>query len=371
MTQIDKAWTWSEDAGADDVTLILVGDTNVQNRKDPPEVFRRVMPTLRDADVLFGQLEGPLSPPPADPNVRSIEHKERWRHSDPRMVEAFQAAGFDAVACASNVCYPPAAALDSIATLDKAGIKHCGAGPDLAAARTPAVVDAKGTRFGFLSYTSVFWPTGHAATATAGGCATIKAYTAYQPDRRALEMPGADPIIVTFPDPGELAAMQDDVARLRDQVDVVVVSCHWGVSSSTVTVDYQRAIGQAAVEAGADIVFGHHPHVIQGAELHAGKPVFYSLGNFAFDWEKMRGRNLDGLLLRVLVRNKKVQDVAVVPVMRGDDNLIAIEDPSASAGSAIVDAFAERSRRFGTDIVRRGADLVLRATEAQTAAAAD
>ncbi|MCG8544419.1 MAG: CapA family protein [Alphaproteobacteria bacterium] len=369
MTKFEGAWGWSQEAGAEDVTLLLVGDTNVQNRADPPEVFRHVMPTLRDADILFGQLEGPLSPPPADPNAASIDHKERWRHSDPRMVEAFQAAGFAAVACASNVCYPPQAALDSIATLDAAGIKHCGAGPDLAAARAPAIVDAKDTRFGFLSYTSVFWPTGHAATTTAPGCATVKAYTAYQPDRRALEMPGADPIIVTFPDAEELAAMQRDVAKLQEETDIVIVSCHWGVSSSTKPVAYQQAIGRAAIDAGADIVFGHHPHVIQGAEIHAGKPIFYSLGNFAFDWERMTGRHLDGLMLRIVVRDKQVRDIAALPVMRDSENLVAVQDPAGAPGSAIVDAFVERSQTFGTDIIHRGSDVTLCAAGTRAAAA--
>ena len=181
--QAGTPWRWHRLAEAADTTLLLVGDTNIQLRDQPADAFAHVLPTLRDVDVLFGQLEGPLSPPSQDPAVPDIPHKERWRHSDPRMVEALVAAGFDAVACASNVCFPPKAALTSLATLDAAGIGHCGAGATLAAARAPAIVHKGPVTFGFLSYTSVFWHVGHAATATTPGCATVKIHTGYQPDR--------------------------------------------------------------------------------------------------------------------------------------------------------------------------------------------
>ncbi|MGP1394187.1 MAG: CapA family protein [Inquilinaceae bacterium] len=351
-------WRWSRRAEAADTTLLLVGDTNVQNRSEPATAFKHVMATLHDADVLFGQLEGPLSPPSQDPASPDIPHKDRWRHSDPRMVDAFTAARFAALACASNVCYPPAAALASIATLRGAGIGHCGAGADLSAARAPAIVDRPQATFAFLSYTSVFWHVGHAATATRPGCATIKVHTGYQPDRRALEMPGAPPLVLTVPDADALAAMEADVRAAKDRADIVVVSCHWGVSGSPDIVDYQRTVGHAALRAGADIVFGHHPHVVQGVEFHIGKPVFYSLGNFAFDWEKMRGRALDGLAVRILVRNRRIDDIAIVPVRRGADNLVAILDPNG-AGREVVETLSQRCAPFGTRVVVRDGDVTV------------
>lgn len=361
-------WQWQRPTQAGDTSIILLGDTNIQDRAEPASAFAHVLGTLQGADVLFGQLEGPLSPPSKDPNAPDIAHKDRWRHSDPRMVEALVAAGFDAVACASNVCFPPAAALNSIATLDEAGIKHCGAGATIDAARAPAIVQADGATVGFLSYTSVFWPVGHAAGPATPGCATIKVHTGYQPDRRALEMPAAPPIILTVPDPAELAAMEADVRDLRRQADIVIVSCHWGVSSSVEVVDYQRVVGRAAIEAGADLVFGHHPHVIQGVECHQGKPVFYSLGNFAFDWPKMAGRNLDGLMVRLLVRDRQIADLAVLPVRRDADNLIAILDPNGD-GRAIVDSLAARSAPFGTEIIARDRDAAVVAPQRTGASA--
>ncbi|WP_299392754.1 CapA family protein [Pelagibius sp.] len=359
MTEDATPWTWSQQPAADEATLLLVGDTNIQGRGDPAEAFKRVGATLNAADVLFGQLEGPLSPPSEDPENPDIAHKLLWRHSDPRMVEGYKAAGFKAFACASNVCYPPRAALTSNATLDAAGIAHCGAGANLAEARKPAIVESKGVRFGFLSYTSVFWHVNHAATPESAGCATIKIHTGYQPGRRALEMPGTPPLILTVPDSEELAAMEEDIRKLREDVDVVVMSCHWGISSSTEIADYQQTVGRAAIDAGADVVFGHHPHVVQGAELYKGKPVFYSLGNFAFDWVRMQGRNLDGIMIRLIASKAGVRDISVLPVRRNDDNLVGIADPAQPEGADILRQLEERSAPFGTAVERRGADAAL------------
>jgi poly-gamma-glutamate synthesis protein (capsule biosynthesis protein) len=360
MTETARVWPWSLEPGPADASLLLVGETNVQGRTDPAGAFAYVRETLHAADIVFGQLEGPLSPPSPDPEgAPDIPHKQAWRHSDPSMVDGLKAAGFTAVSCASNVCYPPRAALDSIRTLDAAGIGHCGAGENLPEARTPFVAAVKGIRFGFLSYTSVFWPVGHAATADKPGCATIKIHTGYQPGRRALEMPGADPVIMTVPDGNELAAVKADVETLRRRVDVVIVSCHWGVSSKAEIVDYQQAVGRAAIESGADIVFGHHPHVIQGIERYRGKTIFYSLGNFAFDWAKMRGRNLDGLLVRALAGSNGIRDLAIVPVRRNPDNLVEILDPAGAEGERIVRQLEERSAPFGTRTMRRGSDVTV------------
>lgn len=333
---IQTSWLWQ--LTPNETSLLLTGDLNIQQRKNPTAAFKYVLATLRDADVLFGQLEMPLSPPSSDPMNPDIPHKARWRHSDPSMVKALQDAQFDAVACASNVSYPPQAGLNSNATLDAAGIReHCGTGRNIAEARKPAVVEKNGVRFGLLSYTSVFWPVNHAATETTPGCATIKIHTGYEPDRRALEMPGALPIVLTVPDRAQFAAMLDDVRQLRKEVDIVVVSCHWGISSSQTVVSYQRDLARAAVEAGADVVFGHHPHKIQEIEVYQGKPIFYSLGNFAFDWEKMRGRNLEGLLVRASVQDKKLAAVSIVPVKRNEENLIKIHAPTETEGKAVTD----------------------------------
>lgn len=332
------------------LTLVLVGEINLQNRSDPAAAFEYVMPKLKSADVLFGHLEGPLTAPSLDPEVPDIPHKNRWRHSHPSMVTGLQAAGFAAMSFASNVTYGRRAVLDTVATLDAANIKHCGGGKNLEEARRPALLEKAGVKFGFLSYTSVFWPVGHAASLDAPGVATIKATTAYQPGPRVLEMPGAPPVIVTTPDPVEFEAMKRDVKNLRDQVDILVVSCHWGVSGSHQVQDYQRAVGQAAITAGADIVIGHHPHVIQGIELWKGRPIFYSMGNFAFDWEAMRGRHLDGLLVTCGITDRRLDSVSLVPVRRNSSNTVELLDPAGVEGRRIAEQVATLSAEMNTKL---------------------
>jgi len=352
-------WPWTEAASGDDVVLMLTGDTNLQDRAEPASAFARVMPVLVAANAVLGQLEGPLTPPSDDPLAPDIPHKPGWRHSDPRMAEGLIAAGYRALSLASNVAYPPRAVLDTCRHLAAAGIAHAGGGADAAAARAPARIEVRGTRIGLLGYTSVFWPVGHAALAGAPGVATIRAHTAYAPGRRALEMPGAPPVVHTWPDAAELAVMTDDVRRLRPQVDVLIVSCHWGVSGSETPVDYQRAIARAAVDAGADLVFGHHPHCLQGAEFVAGRPVFYSLGNFAFDWDNMRGRHRDGLLLRLLLRDRRLAGLACLPVRRDHDNLIAPADPETVEAAPLVERWRTLCAALGTEVTLEGRELRL------------
>lgn len=357
MPQEGNPWPWTA-AEANAVSLLLVGDTNVQYRENPASAFAHVLPTLNAADVLFGHLEGPFRSREADPSEPDIPHKLRWTHSDPTMVDGLVAAGFAAVSCASNVTYGKGVVESTLQTLDAAGIAHCGVGRNLHDARQPAVIERKGVRFGFLSYTSVFWPYQHAAGPQSPGVATLKATTAYQPGRRALEMPGAPPIIVTTPDPEELAAMERDVHALRERVDIVVLSCHWGVSSSPEPADYQRVLARKAIEAGADLVMGHHPHVLQPIEIFRGKPIFYSLGNFAFDWEKMRGRNRDGLLLRCLIRDGRLERVSFVPLRRDEDNLIAIQHPSRE-GREIVEQVRTLCSGVGSEFELEDSEVVL------------
>src|SRR5688500_1605807 len=127
-----------------DVTLLLAGDTNLQFREEPAGAFRHVLPLFRAADVRFVNLEGPLAGPSDDPAAPDIPHKAGWRHSEPRMVDGLVAAGIDAVGCANNVTFPPAALLRSLRVLDEAGITHAGGGRTYDEARAPVVLSRGG-----------------------------------------------------------------------------------------------------------------------------------------------------------------------------------------------------------------------------------
>jgi poly-gamma-glutamate capsule biosynthesis protein CapA/YwtB (metallophosphatase superfamily) len=337
--------------GGETQVLLVIGDTNIQNRADPGSAFAHARDTLASADMIFAHLEGPLAEPSKDPAYPDIPHKRGWRHSGRAVGPALKAAGYDAVSCASNVWFPATAALASVQVLDEVGIAHCGAGATLAEARRPAIIERGGLRIGVLSYTSVFWPSNHAAGPDTPGCATIRAYEAFQPSLRSVEMPGGDPIVRTFADPQELEAMRRDVRALRDQVDLVMLSCHWGVSARTEPVEYQKEIARAAIDAGADMVFGHHPHEVQGAETYRGRPIFYSLGNFAFDWDVMRNRHLDGILLRCTIHNRALARIEVLPVRRDAQNDIRVHAADSTEGADVLGRFARLSGKLAEGVV--------------------
>jgi poly-gamma-glutamate synthesis protein (capsule biosynthesis protein) len=263
--------------------LILTGDVNLMNVADPAVPFGHVAAEFRDADMVFSNLECCLYSPP---RAHSVDNEGFY--ANPEIgATALKSAGIGAVGIANNVNYGDAAILASIASLDQAGIAHTGAGADRAAARDPAVVEHKGTRYGFLQRSSVYWPTNHEAGANAPGIAVLRAHTAYQvpahktrPNIPPMNRPGIPPIVVTWADADSLREFADDIAALRARADVVVASCHWGLGKDTLT--YMREIGRAAIDAGADIVIGHGPHYSLAVEVHRGRPIFYGLGSFSF-----------------------------------------------------------------------------------------
>jgi poly-gamma-glutamate capsule biosynthesis protein CapA/YwtB (metallophosphatase superfamily) len=264
-------------------SLILVGDLNLMNIENAGVPFARIGETLRAADLVFANLECLLYEPP---DGHAVEHEGFF--ADPEITgEALQSAGVAVVGLANNVNYGAAAVVGSIGRLDRLGIGHTGAGPNLAAARGPAIADCGGLRVGFLQRSSVYWPTDHEATAKGCGIAVIRGHTAYQvPAHKTranippMNRPGVPPIVVTWADRDYLAAFTEDIAALRREADIVVASCHWGLGEEVL--DYMTEIAHAAIDAGADIVIGHGPHYSLPVEVYNGKPIFYGLGSFSF-----------------------------------------------------------------------------------------
>lgn len=111
--------------------------------------------------------------------------------------------------------------------------------------------------------------------------------------------PGTPPKIISVPNRNDLSEMVADIKQAKSAADVVVVSMHWGIYFVPAMIaDYQRVVAHEAIDAGADLILGHHPHILKGIEVYKGRVIFYSLGNFAFDNPVSRhtpGRNLYGI----------------------------------------------------------------------------
>jgi poly-gamma-glutamate synthesis protein (capsule biosynthesis protein) len=332
-----------------DGEVLIVDDTNLLGDAGSTGSLRHVAARLSVADAVIGQMEG-MVVAGAETSADPLPYKPGWRHSPPAAAAAY-AAAFSAVSCASNVAYPPADCAETAALLAEVGLPFAGIGVNEAAARAPAILDLPAARIGLLSYTSVFHPGLLPAGPDRPGCAVLPAQTAYLPSRRALEMPGAPPDIRTWPDAVALDTLRADIAELRPRVDLLLVSCHWGLSGATVPVAYQTELAKAAAESGADLIFGHHPHVIQGAARISGMPVFFSLGNFAFDNPRMVGRHLDGLMVRLSLRDRRIAAITVLPVQRDVQNAVRLLGPDTPDGRAILDTFIRRSRALGQPLV--------------------
>jgi poly-gamma-glutamate capsule biosynthesis protein CapA/YwtB (metallophosphatase superfamily) len=336
-------------------SLILVGDVNLMNLDDPTVPFRRVGDVFADADAIFGNLECLLYHPPEGHSV-----EQEGFFADPAIAgEALRLGGFCAVGLANNVNYGGTAILGSIAQLDRLGLAHTGAGPDVAAARAPAIVERGGLRFGFVQRSSVYWPTNHEAGEKSIGIAALRAHTAYQvpahKTRREIppmNRPGIPPIIITWPDRAYLAAFTEDIAALRRQADIVVASCHWGLGEEVL--DYMTEIAHAAIDAGADIVIGHGPHYSLPVEVYKGKPIYYGLGSFSFHTGHGGLRHGDwiGMMARVEVEPARVQQASFRFVRHNDANETVLCPLAAEAETLA--RLTDRGARTGTQLEADG-----------------
>lgn len=211
--------------------------------------FARIAPELKKGDVTLVNLEAPLT----SRGTEFTDKKYRFRVR-PSAIAALKKAGITTVTLANNhsMDYGATGLLDTLQQLDKAGIGHVGAGENLAAARRPACYDIRGTKVALLGYSLTlpleFW---------AG-------------DTRA----GTAPLVEKM--------VKDDIAAARRQASIVIVTVHWGEEGKTQLREYQPRLARMMIDAGADAVIGHHPHILQGVETYKRGIICYSLGNFAF-----------------------------------------------------------------------------------------
>jgi len=256
-----------------DLSLLMVGDL-VLDEPDPDRFFDGARAVLRGGDLVVGHVETPYT-------LRGREQAGDVpaEAGDPAKLASLARAGFHAASLAGNHIYDQGqeGVADTLAALREHAIAAFGAGLDLDAARAPAVLERAGKRFGFLSYNCV-GPRLSWAGRDRGGCAYVEVISHYEPEGAN---PGGPPQAYTFPVPATLDAMQADIVALRARVDVLVVALHKGlVHTPALLAMYERPVARAAIEAGADIVVGHHPHIARGVEFYKGRPIFHGLGNF-------------------------------------------------------------------------------------------
>src|SRR5262249_12336527 len=255
----------------------------VQRRADPTTAFAHLRDTMNAADLVYANLEGMLVKPQG-PEV-DIPDKRGWRHPGPEGVVALKSANVKVGGVANNVAYDRRNIMETINVLDAKGVAHTGAGANIAEAHKPAIVERKGVKIGFLQYTARWYQDNEQlATETEPGVAKIAS---------------RDGVTI---DQADVDRVRDDIRKLRAQVDIVVVSHHnrhgaprtqFGSApprdpsglrrDNHVSEEYQKQFARLSLDAGADLVYGHGTHTVQGVEVYKGKPILYAIGHSAFD----------------------------------------------------------------------------------------
>lgn len=267
-----------------DATLLFVGDVmlargvayQINKNQDPAFPFLMVADILRTADLAFGNLEGPMS----DRGVN--QGSEYSFRAEPKAVAGLVFAGFDIVSLANNhiLDWGADALSDTLDILKKNNIETVGAGMNKKEASASVIRSINGARIAFFAYTDLL-PRGlWAAEAGAG----VSAF--------------------------DLEKILGDIADVKTSgtADIAVVSLHWGEEYKTAPSDAQRMVARALIDAGADLVVGHHPHVAQEVERYKNGWIAYSLGNFVFDQDAPGTR--EGAMLRVTIQRKNIARVS-------------------------------------------------------------
>ncbi len=239
---------------------------------------------LRSADITFGNLEGPISE--RGTNQGSVYSFR----DDPKTVDALTYAGFDVMSLANNhiLDWGNVALQDTLELLHDRGIQTIGAGRNDAEANAAAIVKLGNAKIAFLGYTKTY-PKTLKATPRSGGISDF--------------------------DEGRIKKVIEEAKRLAD---IVVVSFHWGVEYRKRSTLEQQNLAHSMIDWGADIIVGHHPHVVEEVERYKNGWIAYSLGNFVFDQDFSR-ETMESIALKATIKNKKIVDIVSIPININSD----------------------------------------------------
>lgn len=291
------------------IKIILVGDICLDrgvesavedNGGDYSFPFLYVGDYLRSADLTFGNLESVISDQGSNTKyyTSAIGTQVSFR-ADPAAVNGLTYAGFDVVSVANNHFgdWDYAAMTDSMDRIEANGISCVGGGNNYNEAHAPVIKEVNGVRIAFLAYSGV----GMYADSVSYYSETHKWIA--KANSAGLAWMSSD-IFTTY---GDVDDMRADIAAAKAIADTVIVSIHWGWEYYTEPNDAQIAQAHAAIDAGASLVVGHHPHVIQTIEEYNGCYIAYSLGNFIFD-QSAEGTTR-GMIVETLVENGAITSV--------------------------------------------------------------
>ncbi len=319
--------------------------------------------------------------------------------SDPSMLDSIRDANINAINLGNNhsLDWGYEAVFDCLERCKNKGITAFGVGRSIEEARRPAILEKNGTRIGLLAYCCI-GPSGYEATDVRPGHVPMRAFTHYE---QWDPQPGTPPLIRTFANKRDLRDMIDDIAQLRQEVDVLVVCYHWGVHYiPAIIADYQFEVGHAAVDAGADVIFGNHAHLPKGVEVYKGKVIYYGMHNFAchgewqppakqpgckfpesylWDWSRFGSLMVDRfgrvpdhesrptMIAKIVIQDDTIQQVSYVPCYIGDDLAPVAIKQSDERGQIVYEHFRKISDSQGlnTTFTWKGDEILIGAGDAE------
>jgi len=270
-------------------TLIAVGDIMLSRdveqkmirKNDWAYPFRETYQVTTTGDIVFGNLETPIIEGPTVPTNSMVFR------ADPESVAGLKFGGFNVLSLANNHMknYGDEGIAKTIGYLDQADIAHTGAGLNTEEARQPAIIKVNGIKFGFLAYVDdSFTPNNYEATS---------------------DRPGS-PFLNT-------ATLLEDLENLNQKCDVIIVSMHAGTEYASTPNQKQIDFARTAIDYGAQLVLGHHPHVVQPIEQYKNGYIIYSLGNFVFD-QMWSVPTRESFIASVIFKNNAIDSVELTPI---------------------------------------------------------
>jgi poly-gamma-glutamate synthesis protein (capsule biosynthesis protein) len=328
------------DAGSVDATVGFVGDVMLGRSVNdhwvdsaPAGVWGSTLDRLRSLDGLVLNLECCISD-----RGRRWPDKGYYFRADPTFAKpALRAADVSVVSLANNhvLDFREPALTDTRTHLAGADVAHAGAGMDRVEAFEPAVTAAGELTVATLALTDQYEP--YAATPDGAGTAYLT-------------------LDESVPETRDQVGMALDRARESDP-DLVVASLHWGPNWDTTPSESQQSFAQWLVEQGVDVVHGHSAHVLQGVEVHEGRPIIYDAGDFVDDYiDKDDYQNKHSALFELSVSDGTLAELRLVPTEIRDDTA-TMAGPAASEW--VRETLADRSAAFGTTVERTNLGLSL------------
>jgi len=270
--------------------ICLIREVEERLRENPQDAIAGIREALA-ADYVIGNLETPLSTAPFDPQRGVLK-------SDPALADVLVSLGFDAFAIANNHTMDCGAdgLRDTLSFLSQNNIAHFGAGNNLQEARKPLIVERNNIKIGLLGYSQ---PELDAAQNDKAGNAPL---------RKELILA--------------------DIAQLRPQVDVLILTLHEGYEFQFYPrLEFMQFCRELA-QNGADVICGHHPHVLQGLETCGNSMIMYSLGNFWFDmtYQRRVPESRQGLIAHISFDQKGPVKLALTPTIMTETSQLRVAD---------------------------------------------